>query len=924
VSSLPEEIPWHSLSVPDILLRLESSASGLPSNDARIRLVRDGKNALPRPKKKGPLDLARRQLGSTLPLVLLGSGVLALAFGRYIDGSVVVAVVVLNAFIGAMQEYRAGRAIDALNDLVPEYVTVLRDGFPASVQAGELVVGDVVLVEGGSRVPADLRLMAARNLTVAEAALTGESVPTNKQVDPVARDAALGDRASMLFSGTMIVGGTAKAVVVSTGIRTELGRIASMLRDAEEIQTPLTQALRRFGNVLTIAIGSVGTVVLAVALRRGFPVVDAVRAAVSLVVAAVPASLPAIITVALAVAVARMAKRNAIVRTLPSVETLGSTNVICSDKTGTLTRGEMLARELWTPGGLYELTGAGYVPKGDLLKDGVQVLPPLPPDVSELLLAMALCNDAAVRPEGPAWVGVGDPTEIALVVAAGKLGVDALGARSTYKRLDTIPFDAALRYMVTLHELPDGGQLLLMKGAPEVVFDNCDRMAGGGPLEREQMSATVKMFAARGMRVLGMASHRPDASMSHVEQPLRERLHLLGLVASIDPPRPEAIAAIATCHHAGITVKMVTGDHPDTAKAIGVEIGIASADDHVIIGQEIARMPPDELSWIARSVNVFSRVEPEHKLRLVQALQSAGAVVAMTGDGVNDAPALKQADVGVAMGMTGTGAAKEAAAVILVDDNFASIAAAVDGGRRCYDNLIKSLMFLVPTNLAQSFVLLVGVLFFPVVGHVPLLPIVPLQILWVNLVAGPTLCIPLAFEAAEPDLMSRPPRLRNEPIFTLQLGLRCILVGSVMAAGALLLFADLYYSTPGAGVLQPPEATLRKAQTLVTTTVVLFQVLYLLQCRSLRTSVFKMNPFSNPLVYAGVAVTLVFQVIFVHAPIMNLIFHSAPLGLRDWVASAAVAATVLPVIALEKALYEKRLQPKASPIERPANVRIHW
>jgi Ca2+-transporting ATPase len=918
-----EKTPWHAMAVADVVDRLESAPAGLDSQAARTRLVRDGKNALPRARRKGPLDLVRRQLGSTLPLVLLASGLLALAFGRYTDGSVVVAVVVLNAFIGALQEYRAGRAIDALNDLVPEYVTVLRDGYPSSVQASELVVGDVVLVEGGSRVPADLRIMSARNLSAAEAALTGESVPSNKQVDPVARDATLGDQSSMLFSGTMVVGGTAKAVVVGIGVRTELGRIASMLRDAEEIQTPLTQALRRFGNVLTIGIGAVGTVVLAAALRRGFMVVDAVRAAVSLVVAAVPSSLPAIITVALAVAVARMAKRNAIVRTLPSVETLGSTNVICSDKTGTLTRGEMLARVLWTHRGLYELTGAGYVPKGDLLKDGVQVVPPLPGDVRDLLLAMALCNDAALRPEGASWIGVGDPTEIALVVAAGKLGVEAMGARSACKRIDAIPFDAALRYMVTLHEVSEGGQLLLMKGAPEVVFGQCDSVAGDGALQHEQMTATVKMLAARGMRVLGIASHRPQAPLTRLEQPLRERFELLGLVASMDPPRPEAIAAIATCHHAGITVKMVTGDHPDTAKAIGVEIGIAVADDHVVIGQEIAQLAPDELSWIARSVNVFSRVEPEHKLRLVKALQSTGAVVAMTGDGVNDAPALKQADVGVAMGMTGTGAAKEAAAVILVDDNFASIAAAVEGGRRCYDNLIKSLMFLVPTNLAQSFVLLVGVLFFPVVGNVPLLPIVPLQILWVNLVAGPTLCIPLSFEAPEPDLMGRPPRLRNEPIFTLQLALRCILVGSVMAAGALLLFADTYYGDR-ALIHAPPEVSLRKAQTLVTTTVVLYQVLYLLQCRSLRTSVFKMNAFSNPLIYAGIAVTLVFQVIFVHAPIMNVIFHSAPLSLRDWVATGAVAATVLPVIALEKALYERRIQPKTSPIERPANVRIHW
>jgi magnesium-transporting ATPase (P-type) len=905
----PAQATWHDLPVARVLERTGVSRRGLSTEDAVARLERGGPNVLPRARTKGPMALLWRQVGNTLPLVLLASGLLALGFGRIVDGTVVVAVVALNAVIGALQEYRAGRAIEALGGLVPEYVNVLRDGYPASITASHLVQGDLVLVDAGSRVPADMRVIETRNLQAAEAALTGESLPTAKQVEPVPREATLGDRSSMLFAGTMVTSGTATAVVVATGVNTELGRISTMLRETKEIDTPLTQALKRFGNLLTAAIGAVGYLVLLTALKRGYPIVDAVRAAVSLVVAAVPSSLPAIITVALAVAVRRMAHCNAIVRTLPSVETLGSTNVICTDKTGTLTRGEMAARVVWTPlSGSYELSGAGYDPHGELLRDGLPLSSPIPADVFDLFLASVLCNDAALRPNGDSsFSGVGDPTEIALVVGAAKLGVDAMLARSRSPRLDVIPFDATVKRMATLHQRPEGGQRVVMKGAPESVLAHCDRWGRDGPIDRDQVSGIVAMLAGRGMRVLAVATHDAAGAVDRLESNPNVPFSLLGLVASMDPPRPEAIAAIATCHHAGITVKMVTGDHPATAKAIGVEIGIADSAEPVIAGDEIERLTSEELGVIAGSVNVFARVAPEHKLKLVEALQSRGQVVAMTGDGVNDAPALKQADVGVAMGMTGTAAAKEAAAVILVDDNFASIANAVHGGRRCYDNLVKALMFLVPTNLGQSLVLLIGVLFFPVVDGMPLLPIVPLQILWVNLVAGATLAIPLAFEAPEPDLMRRPPRSRSEPIFTQQLAVRCLLVGAIMAAGALILFIDEFYGqilTPHA----PPGVALRKAQTIVTTTVVLYQVVYLLQCRSLRTSALKTNPFSNPTIYAGIAATLAMQMAFVYAPWMNVVFHSAPLTLRDWLASAAMAATVLPVMALEKALYENRLR----------------
>jgi Ca2+-transporting ATPase len=892
----------------DVFERVKSTSGGLSTEEAGRRLKTCGPNVLPAGKSDGPHVLLWRQVNQTLPLVLLASGLLALGFGRILDGSVVLAVVVVNAFIGALQEFRASRAIEALRAMVPEQVIALRGGSPASIPAAELVPGDVVLVDAGDRIPADMRVVTLRNLLVTEAALTGEATPTNKQIDPVAEEAGIGDRTCMLFSGTIVATGTATGVVVTTGGRTELGRISAMIRAAKAVETPLMHSLKRFGNILTIAIGGVATLILLASLQRGYPIVDAVRAAVSLVVAAVPSSLPAIVTVALAVAVARMAKRNAIVRTMPAVETLGSTNIICSDKTGTLTQGEMVVRVFWTPEGFYEVSGTGYEPRGELHHDGMRVESPLPKDVHELFLAGLLCNDASLRHDG-GWSGVGDPTEIALVVAAQKAGLEAIPCRARWPRLDAIPFDPGQKYMVSLHDGPANHQQLIMKGAPEVVVPRCSTKVDGKSLDIEHVLGHVKNLTERGLRVLAVARTAPKARMEQLKGPPEQKLDLLGLVASMDPPRPEAIAAIASCAGAGIVVKMVTGDHPGTAKAIGVEIGIAKPTDKVITGEEMSRMTQAQLVWAVPFTNIFSRVAPEHKLRLVKALQTRGDVVAMTGDGVNDAPALKQADVGVAMGRTGTAAAKEAAAVVLVDDNFASIAAAVEGGRRCYDGLIKSIMFVVPTCLGQSLVLLVGVLFFPVVEGVPLLPIVPLQILWVNLVTGVTLAIPLAWEAPEAGLMDRPPRSRNEPIFTPQLARRCLLVGFVMATGAMTLFLDAYYGE----IVMPhdgPERGLRIAQTLVATTIVLYQIFYLLQCRSLRTSFFKLNPWSNPAIYWGVAATLAMQLAFVHAPFMNIVFHSAPLGLRDWLACTAVAATIFPVMAVEKAL-EKRAWQKA-------------
>jgi magnesium-transporting ATPase (P-type) len=891
---------WYAMQVEQVLTELGSSASGLETADAVGRLALAGRNVLPHAKRIGPTELFLRQLRNPLAVVLLGSGVLTLMLGEATDALVVMAVVLLNAFIGALQERRARRAIEALAALVPVNVIVLRDGTPTTLLAAELVPGDVVLLEAGDSVPADLRVLSAHRFQVNEASLTGEPLPASKTSEPVSGESILADRRSMLFSGTFVLAGTATGIAVATGAATELGRLSELLTETKEPETPLAQKLGSLGELITEATCAVALVIFAVAHRRGFPLLDAVRSAVSFACAAIPVGLPAVVTITLAVSVRRMAACNTVVRTLPSVETLGSTTVICSDKTGTLTHGVMTVRRLWTRSELYEMTGAGYGPSGQLCHHGVAIAV-CPPGVHELLRAAALCSDALVRLRMNTWVAVGDPTEVALVVAAEKVGLSVSRARARSPRVDAVPFDPTQRYMATLHEEHGGRQLVIVKGAPETVLGFCSRLAGTPTLDEQRILGVVDLLSASGMRVLAVASRRPLRRLASLSFEDLAPATFLGLVGSFDPPRAEAALAVARCHAAGIRVKMVTGDHPETARAIGAAIGLGTESRRVVTGPEIAKLPQAELEALAMESELFARVEPEHKLRLVKALQARGEVVAMTGDGVNDAPALKQADVGVAMGKAGTATAKQAADIVLVDDNFASIAAAVEEGRSCYDNLMKALMFLLPTNIGQSLVVLIGVLFFPVSEGLPLMPLYPLQVLWINLVTGVTLALPLAFEPAEPNLMRRGPRRREEPIFSRRLALRTVLVGTLITAGGVGLFLSEYFlarSEEHVGV----AVSLERAQTMTATTVVLFQVFYLFQCRSLRRSIARMGLFSNPAVWAGVLSTVALHAAFVHLPAMNLLFHSSPLGAREWIVSALVATTVVPVVAVHKAL----------------------
>ncbi|NUQ77290.1 MAG: HAD-IC family P-type ATPase, partial [Polyangiaceae bacterium] len=764
--------------------------------------------------------------------------------------------------------------------------------------------GDIVLLASGDRVPADMRLLAARNLQIDESALTGESVPVEKDPRPIAIDAVVGDRRSMAYGGTLVTSGTCTAVVVLTGGATELGRISKLLNEAVEIQTPLTAALAKVGAWLTVAVLAISAVLLGVSLWRGYSIADALLVGITLAVATIPEGLPAIITIALAIGVQRMARRNAVVRKLPSVETLGSTTVICSDKTGTLTRNEMTVGALFTPAGQYALSGVGYAPEGALSRDG-EAVSAVPDDVTDLVKAGALCNDASVYREGGAWKLSGDPTEGALAVAAEKVGFSVDALRREHPRVDVVPFESEHQFMATLHKDPSGETRAYVKGAPEVVLRMCDL-----PPEMTQRRALdeVSRMASQGMRVLAVAKARFAGEKADLNPgDLAGGLTFLGLQGMIDPPRPEAIEAIRACHAAGITVKMITGDHHATAGAIGKELSLCRDGSDVVTGPELSKMSDAELRRAAAGTNVFARVAPEHKLRLVRALQEEGHVVAMTGDGVNDAPALKQANIGVAMGITGTAVSKEASDVVLADDNFATIAAAVEEGRRIYDNLVKSLAFVLPTNLALGFILIAAVLFFPiqqVAGEwAPLMPMLPSQILWVNLVASVALSLPLAFEVKELNVMKRRPRRPDEPIMGTFVIARTLLAAAVMSAGAIGLFLWEYWTEVGR---VGHAVALAEAQTMAVTTVVLSQVFYLFNCRSLKGSVLKQGFFANPIVFIGAGGILLLQLAFIYVPGMQSVFGTAALDVKAVATSAAVAAIIVPVIGLEKWLRGER------------------
>ena len=901
---------WHAIDYKEVLENFESSLQGLELEEVETRRQKYGANELKRKNKDGILKVLWRQINNPLIWVLIGSSTLATALGKITDGMVVLAVVVVNSIIGFIQEYKAGKAIEALSNMVPENATVIRNGNIITIPVSEIVPGDIVQVAAGDRIPADMRIIQQKNLQVEEAALTGESVPSQKTTEAVNPDAVLGDRKCMVYSGTLVVSGTATAVVVKTGMDTELGKISDMLNETVDLDTPLTKKLGVIGKYLTIGIVAITAIIMVIgtyrALGQGVLLFDALREslifAIALAVGAIPEGLPAVVTIALAIGVQRMAKRNAIIRKLPAVETLGSTTVICSDKTGTLTRNEMTVSELWNYNHSIQVTGVGYH-KAGVFKQNNAELAALPEDMLLLLKKAVLCSDANVLYTANEYSISGDPTEVALVVAAAKAGISIDGLRQEIPRKDVVPFDSEKQFMATLNDN------IILKGAPEVVLKRCSTHIGGVTLDSQKVISQIELLGSKGMRVLAIAQKTQNKSDEISVDDIENGFEFIGLIGMIDPPRTEAIEAIKACHNAGITVKMITGDHHATARAIGMELNL-SANGTVVTGVDLSKMSDAELDKTIQSTNIFARVAPEHKLRLVKALQKANDVVAMTGDGVNDAPSLKQSNVGVAMGITGTSVSKESADIVLADDNFSSIAAAVEEGRRVYDNLLKSLAFLLPTNLGLAFILIYGIIFFPFnpITKELLLPMLPVQLLWINLVAAIALALPLAFEVKEPNVMNRPPRKPDEALFNGFVTFRVFFVSILMTVGTIVLFSWEYSYSLSTGMAQTDA--LARSQSIAVTFIIFFQIFYLINCRSLKESVFKIGLFSNGFIFLGIGSIMLLQAMFLYTPFMQKVFGTASLDGKGLFISFVAGSLIFVVISIEKWILRELLNKK--------------
>ncbi len=889
-------LPWHALPAEEVLRRLDASADGLTSEEARSRRRRFGANRLPQGRRRPAWLRLLLQFHNVLIYVLLVAGIVTLTLGQIVDASVIFGVVVINALIGFLQEGRAERAMDAIRGMLAPKASVLRDGHRITIPAEDLVPGDIVFLQAGDRVPADLRLLRARNLQVMEAVLTGESLPVEKDVRPVAEDTPLGDRSSMVFSGTIVSRGQGVGVVVATGTATEIGRIGVMLEAVEEVETPLLRQLTALGRVLTLWILAVAAFAMAFGvLVRGFAADEMFMAAVGIAVAAIPEGLPAVLTITLAIGVERMARRNAIVRRLPAVETLGSVAVICSDKTGTFTRNEMTVESIAAPMRFFEVTGAGYVPEGEFLLDGRPVEPESWPQLGLMLRAGLLCSDAVVRRVGEEWVTEGDPMEGALLVAAMKAGFDVDFERRNWPRTDEIPFDSEHRFMATLHHNHAGHACVFVKGAPERLFEMCRCQWGPDgeqPLDLDYWVARMEQMAGRGERVLAVAMKSlPPEQTTLRHEDVEEGLIFLGLFGLADPPRPEAIDAVASCRSAGIRVKMITGDHAATARAIAQRLGLENPNA-VLTGRDLDAIPDEELVRRAEEVDIFARTAPEHKLRLVTALQSRGHIVAMTGDGVNDAPALRRADVGIAMGRKGADAAREAAEIVLADDNFATIAHAVEEGRTVYDNIKKSIVFILPTSAAEALVIVAAVL----AGLVT--PIAPVQILWVNMITAVTLSLALAFERPERNVMQRPPRRPGEALLSGFLLWRLVFVSAIMLAGT---FAVFFW-------LQRNGASLAEARTAAVNVLVVAEAFYLFAARRFHEPVFARDALVGirPTLVAVVLVVAA-QLLFTYWPTMQFLFHSAPVDAATWLAVIAVGLVVLAAVEIEKVILRRMM-----------------
>lgn len=880
---------WHTLPAAGVERQLQSGPEGLSDDEVARRLAQHGLNRLAPPQRRSALRRLLGQFHNILLYVMIGAALITAILGHWVDTGVLLSAVLINAIIGFIQEGRAETALDAIRAMLSPHATVIRNGSRQQIDAADLVPGDRVLLVSGDRVPADVRLVKAKELRVEEAALTGESLPVEKDTAAVAPDAPLGDRFGMAYSGTLVVFGQATGIVVATGASTELGKINQMLTGIQNLNTPLLRQVDHFGRWLAIAVlaASAATFVLGT-LWRGHPAAEMFMMVVALAASAIPEGLPAIMTVTLALGVQRMAQRNAIIRRLPAVETLGSVTVICSDKTGTLTRNEMTVQRVVCAEQVFDVTGVGYEPVGDCRLAGKIVDPEHYPALSLAIRTGVLCNDAHLQQQSQQWRVMGDPTEGALLVLGGKVGFSQHVANGAWPRLDSIPFESQHRFMATYHHDSDGAPWLFVKGAPERILEICSTQAGHAgdqPIDLDYWRRMAVDTAAKGLRLLALACKRAaPASGQLTFADVADGYTLLALVGIIDPPREEAIVAVDECHRAGIRVKMITGDHAETARAIGAQLAIGVGKP-AVTGAEVAMMDDATLRQVVMDVDVFARASPEHKLRLVQALQNHGQVVAMTGDGVNDAPALKRADVGVAMGMKGTEAAKEASDMVLADDNFATIAAAVREGRAVYDNLKKFVLFMLPTNGGEALVVIAAILFELT------LPLTPAQVLWINMVTSSTLGLALAFEPAERGIMGRRPRPPGQALLSGFFIWRVLMVSVLMMTGALGLFLWELNSS----------GNLEAARTMAVNAVVMAEMFYLLNSRSIFASVVNRQGLTgNAYVLLAIAACIPLQLAFTYAPMLQSLFGSTGLSPLQWLQVLGAGLLVFCLAEFEK------------------------
>ncbi|MDA3970857.1 MAG: cation-transporting P-type ATPase [Desulfobulbaceae bacterium] len=898
---------WHAEKIEKVFSVLKSNQEGLAHEDAAVRLEKYGYNKLTPLKKKSAVVRFLLQFHNVLIYVLLATGAITLLLQHYLDAAVILGVVVLNSFIGFIQEGKAEKALDAIRNFLSQQATVIRCEKKDIIPADELVPGDVVMVQSGDKVPADLRLFKTRELRIDEAALTGESMPVEKKTEPVDEKVTLGDRTCLAYSGTLVTYGQGYGVVIGTGDNTEIGRINQMLSKVPMLTTKLLTELGEFGEKLTLAIGVMATATILFGIFvRQYTFTDMFLAGVGLAVAAIPEGLPAIVTITLAVGVQRMAKRHAIIRRLPAVETLGSVTVICSDKTGTLTRNEMTAQTIGTAKGIMEITGGGYAPEGMFLFKGSNVSIKDDNLFNKIAETSLLCNDANLVNENSKWLIEGDPTEGALTVLAIKAGKNVDETNQHFPRIDAIPFESEHRFMGTLHrDKEQNSSFICLKGAPEKIIEMCSLQVeegGDAPLNNSYWQELIIEFAERGQRVLALARKNVEFSKNELHMvDMDGGFSLLGLVGIIDPPREEAIEAIRYCRQAGIRVKMITGDHAITAKAIGAQMGIGDGTAY-LNGEELATMDDDQLRLAVQRVDVFARVSPEHKLKLVQALQANGEIVAMTGDGVNDAPALKRADVGVAMGLKGTEVAKESAEMVLTDDNFSSIAHAVEEGRTVYNNIKKAITFILPTNGGEAGIIIAAIMS----GR--MLPITPAQILWVNMVTAITLALALSFEPPEKGIMKRPPRDPKDPIITTLLVWRVLFVSSIIVVGTFGLF--LWERTHGASI--------ELARTIAVNTLVMFEVFYLFSTRSLKDPVSSFRDLlGNKYVYYAILAVIGAQLLFTYTAPMQQLFGNEAISAATWLKIFVISLSVFVLVELEKRIILRwELKRKKIP-ERP-------